>query len=43
MASLPCGGIVQRAGDLDDPDSNNVHIDVMLDVQHTNTFAPSRR
>ena len=28
MASLPSGGVLRHAGDLDDPDFNNVHLDV---------------
>jgi hypothetical protein len=28
MASLPSGGVVRHGGDLDDPDFNNVHLDV---------------
>ena len=28
MASLPSGGICRHGGDLDDPDFNNVHVDV---------------
>lgn len=28
MASLPSGGIIRHGGDLDDPDFNNVHIEV---------------
>lgn len=28
MASLPAGGIIEHGGDFDDPDFNNVHLDV---------------
>jgi hypothetical protein len=28
MASLPAGGVIRHRGDLDDPDFNNVHVDV---------------
>ena len=28
MASLPSGGVIRHRGDLDDPDFNNVHLDV---------------
>lgn len=28
MASLPSGGVIHHRGDLDDPDFNNVHLDV---------------
>lgn len=28
MASLPSGGVIRHSGDLDDPDFNNVHLDV---------------
>jgi hypothetical protein len=28
MASLPAGGVFRRGGDVDDPDFNNVHLDV---------------
>jgi hypothetical protein len=30
LPSLPCGGVLRHAGDLDDPDFNNFHIDVTL-------------
>jgi hypothetical protein len=30
MKSLPCGGVIHHAGVLDDPDFNNVHLDVRL-------------
>lgn len=30
MASLPCQGVIRHGGDLDDPDFNNVHLDVEL-------------
>ena len=29
-ASLPGGGVIRHAGDLDDPDFNNVHLDITL-------------
>lgn len=29
MASLPSGGIIRHSGDLDDPDFDNVHLDVI--------------
>lgn len=32
MASLACGGIIRHGGDLDDPDFNNVHIEVKLET-----------
>lgn len=32
MKSLPGGGIIQHGGDLDDPDFNNVHIEVKLNI-----------
>jgi hypothetical protein len=30
MASLPSGGIIRTAGDVEDPDFNNSHLDIML-------------
>lgn len=30
MASLPCGGVIRHSGDFDDPDFNNVHLEVRL-------------
>jgi len=43
MASLPFGGIIQHGGDLDDPDFNNVHINVKLDTRHNKAVNESRR
>lgn len=31
MASLPSGGVIHHAGELDDPDFNKVHLDVRLE------------
>jgi hypothetical protein len=28
MKSLPAGGVVRHRGDLDDPDFNNVHVEI---------------
>jgi hypothetical protein len=33
MASLPCDGIVKHGGHPDDPDFNNVHIEVVLETE----------
>lgn len=30
MASLPCGGVIRHRGNFDDPDFNNVHLEVIL-------------
>ena len=30
LSSLPMGGVIHNAGDLEDPDFNNVHLDVRL-------------
>jgi hypothetical protein len=32
MVALPKGGVFRHAGDLDDPDFNNVHLEVILDL-----------
>lgn len=33
MASLPCGAVVKHGGHPDDPDFNNVHIEVILETK----------
>jgi hypothetical protein len=32
MQALPCGGTIHHGGDFDDPDFNNVHLEVKLNL-----------